>query len=272
VAILLALILVGKALAGGAAVLALGYPVRIAAIVGVSLAQIGEFSFVLLRQGLAQGLIAPEVYRRFLAAAIVTMLATPFLSAASHGLGRRMAGSPAPADAPGVPALPLREHVLVVGFGHMGETVARLLARAGVPFRVVDLDPDRVRRGRKRGVAIEYGDATNDAVLRRAGIEGAVAAVVVLADLRSTRQVVRHCRTLHPGLFVLARTRYLADIPALAAAGADEVVAEEFESSLEIAGRTLQRLGLPLPWVEAETAEIRQSRQEGFRKFREPGR
>jgi CPA2 family monovalent cation:H+ antiporter-2 len=270
VAILLALILVGKTLAGGAAVLALGYPMRIAVVVGLSLAQIGEFSFVLLRQGLAEGLIAPGVYRRFLAAAIVTMLATPFLSGASHRLGRRMSRSAAPPRPGG--AEPPREHVLVVGFGHMGETVARMLTRAGVPFRVVDLDPDRVRRGHKRGVSIEYGDATNDAVLRRAGIEEAVAAVVVLADLRSTRQVIRHCRTLHPKLFVLARTRYLADIPALAAAGADEVVAEEFESSLEIAGRTLQRLGLPLPWVEAETAEIRESRQEGFRKFREPGR
>jgi len=268
VAVLLGLILVGKTLVGGAAVLALGYPARIAAVVGVSLAQIGEFSFVLLRQGLAEGLIAPSVYRRFLAAAIVTMLATPFLSAASHALGRRVSGA-APPVRPD--AEPPRDHVVIVGFGHMGETVARLLSRAGVPFRVVDLDPDRVRRGRKRGVAIEYGDASNESVLRRAGIEWAAAAVVVLSDLRSTRQVVRHCRTLHPGLFVLARTRYLADIPALASAGADEVVAEEFESSLEIAGRTLSRLGMPLPWVEAETAEIRSSRQQGFRKFREPG-
>ena len=97
------------------------------------------------------------------------------------------------------------------------------------------------------------------------------AAVVVLSDLRSTRQVVQLCRRLNPKLFVLTRTRYLADMPALAAAGASEVVAEEFESSLEIAGRTLSQLGMPLPWVEAETAEIRQSRQEGFRRFREPG-
>ena len=269
VAILLALILVGKTLAGGAAVLALGYPLRVAAVVGVSLAQIGEFSFILLRQGLADGLVAPDVYRRFLAAAIVTMLATPFLSGASHALGRTVAAASARAGGPAKD--PLRDHVVIVGFGHMGETVARLLNRAGVPFRVIDLDPDRVRRGRKRGVSIEYGDASNDAVLRRVGVESAVAAVVVLSDLRSTRQTVRHCRTLHPGLFILARTRYLADIPALAAAGADEVVAEEFESSLEIAGRTLSRLGLPLPWVEAETAEIRESRQDGFRKFREPG-
>jgi CPA2 family monovalent cation:H+ antiporter-2 len=269
VAVLLGLILVWKTIAGGAAVLAARYPLRIALIVGLSLAQIGEFSFVLLRQGLAWGLIAPDTYRRFLAAAIVTMVATPFLSAASHGVAGRLSRAAAPPPPAAID--PLREHVIVIGFGHMGETVARLLSRARVPFRVVDLDPDRVRRGRKRGVSIEYGDSTNDAVLRRAGIESAIAAVVVLSDPRSTKQTLRHCRTLNPRLFILARTRYLADIPALAAAGADEVVAEEFESSLEIAGRTLSRLGMPLPWVEAETAEIRESRQEGFRKFREPG-
>jgi CPA2 family monovalent cation:H+ antiporter-2 len=128
-----------------------------------------------------------------------------------------------------------------------------------------------VRRGRKRGVPIEYGDSTNDTVLRRAHVQDARAVVVLLSDPRATRQTIRHCRGLAPGLFVLARARYLAEIPALSAAGADEVVAEEFESSLEIAGRTLRRLGLSLPWIESETDEIRRTRHDGFRRFRAPG-
>ena len=140
-----------------------------------------------------------------------------------------------------------------------------------VPFAVIDLDPDRVRRGRKLGVPIEYGDSTNDRVLRRAGVERARAAIVLLSDLRTTRQTIHHCRGLAPELLLFARTRYLADIPALVAAGADEIVAEEFESSLEIAGRTLRRLGFPVPWVEAETDELRRTRHDGFRKFRQPG-
>jgi len=269
VAGLLALILVWKTIAGGAAVLALRYPFRVALVVGLSLAQIGEFSFVLLRQGLAAGLITPSAYQVFLAAAIVTMIATPFLSEASHAFAQRAArshGHPAPRDG-GV----TEDHVVIIGFGHMGETVARVLRRAGVPFRVIDLDPDRVRRGRKLGVPIEYGDSTNGHVLRRAGLGKARAAIVLLSDTRATRQTIRHCRSLAPDTILLARTRYLADIPALSAAGADEVVAEEFESSLEIAGRALRRLGFSLPWVESETDDLRRSRHDGFRRFRRPG-
>ncbi len=271
VGVLLALILVWKTIAGGAAVLALGYGLRIALVVGLSLAQIGEFSYVLLRQGLAAGLIAPDYYLAFLAAAIITMIATPFLSEASHAFALRVDGrrAPSPAPADGLP--PNEDHVVVIGFGHMGETVARLLKRASLAFRVLDLDPDRVRRGRKRGVPIEYGDSTNDVVLRRTGLERAKAVVVLLSDSRATKQTIRHCRSIAPGCFLLARTRYLADIPGLVAAGADEVVAEEFESSLEIAGRALHRLGFPLPWVESETDEIRRQRHEGFRRFRAPG-
>jgi CPA2 family monovalent cation:H+ antiporter-2 len=270
VAVLLGLILVWKTFAGASAVLTLGYGFRVATVVGLSLAQIGEFSFVLLQQGLSAGLISRVAYQTFLAAAIITMVATPLLSEASHGLALRVARrKPEPLVIPSTQAT--ENLVLVVGFGHMGETVARVLKRAGAPFRVIDLDPDRVKRGVKLGVPIAYGDSTNDVVLRRAGVERAQAAIVLVSDLRAARQTIRHCRTLAPKLFILARTRYIAEIPGLAAAGADEVVAEEFETSLEVAGRTLKRLGFPLPWVESETEEIRKTREDGFRRFRAPG-
>lgn len=152
----------------------------------------------------------------------------------------------------------------------MGETLSRVLARAKVPFRVLDLNPDRVRAGRAKGAPIEYGDTTSASVLRHAGIERARAAIVLLSDPRATRHTLSLCRSLAPTIFLLARTRYLAEIPGLSALGADEVVAEEFETSLEISGRTLRRLGFPLPWVESETDEIRRTREDGFRKFRAP--
>jgi CPA2 family monovalent cation:H+ antiporter-2 len=273
VGMLLLLILAGKAVFGGLPVLLLGHGLRVAIVVGISLAQIGEFSFVLLQQGRTANLIGASGFQAFLGAAILSMLATPFLSEKSHALALRVAArdQAVPVRARGGPVLAVADHVVVIGFGHMGETVARVLQRAEVPFRVIDLDPDRVRRGRKRGIPIEYGDSTNDIVLRRAEVPQARAVIVLLSDLRATRQTIRHCRGLAPGLFILARTRYLADIPALSAAGADEVVAEEFESSLEIAGRTLRRLGLSLPWIESETDEIRQTRHDGFRRFRAPG-
>ena len=262
VAVLLALILVWKTFAGAAAVLPLGYGARIGIVVGLTLAQIGEFSFVLLRQGLAAGLINQTLYQIFLAAAIVTMMATPFLSEASHALALRIARGNAPRRRPDdVP----EGLIIVIGYGHMGQTVARVLDRSKAPFRIIDLDPVRVKKGLKQSMPIEYGDSTNDIVLRRAGIQKARAVIVLISDPRALQQTVKHCRSLAPKIFILARARYVAEIPAFSAAGADEVVAEEFETSLEIARRAVKVLGLPLPWVESETQEIRRIREEGFR-------
>jgi len=276
VAAALALVLVGKAVVAAIPVLVLGYGPRVAAIVGISLAQIGEFAFVILAQGRAANLVSDEVYQVVLAATIISMTATPFLFVLGHAVGNRVAGLPLgrPRDllaaASVAPNLPGEGHVLVFGFGHMGETLSRVLARAKVPFRVLDLNPERVRTGRAKHVPIEYGDTTSASVLKHSGIERARAAIVLLSDPRATRHTLSLCRSLAPNIFLLARTRYLAEIPDLSALGADEVVAEEFETSLEISGRTLRRLGFPLPWVESETDEIRRTREDGFRKFRAP--
>jgi CPA2 family monovalent cation:H+ antiporter-2 len=270
----LALVLAGKSALGALPVLLFGYGSRVATIVGLSLAQIGEFSFVLLRQGQAAGLVDRDFEQAFLATAIVTMIATPLVSEWSYHvapvLAQRSQTMRRVELPPGKTALVGQGHVVVLGFGHMGETLARVLSRARVPFRVLDLDPRRVARGREKGVPIEYGDATNDVVLRRAGIAKARAAIVLLSDPRAAQGAIRHCRSLSPNLYLLARARYLTEIPELSALGADEVVAEEFETSLEIAGRALRRLGFSTPWVEAETEEIRRARHDAFRRFRAP--
>lgn len=277
VATVLALVVVGKALIGALPPLLLGYGPRLAVVVGVSLAQIGEFAFVLLEETRRAGAIDGVQYQVILAATIVSMLATPLLFESSHALALRVSGvlpgpkSSGPATVgEGEARLPADGHIVILGFGHTGETLARVLARARVPFRILDLNPERVGRGRARDLPIEFGDAASDRVLAHAGIARARAVLVLLSDPRATRRVVKLCRTLAPGLFVLARTRYLSEVPELSALGADEVVAEEFETSLEIAGRTLRRLGFPLPWVEAETDEIRRVRHDGFGKFHAP--
>ena len=269
VAGLLALILFGKAAFGALPAYLLGFGPRVAIVVGLSLAQIGEFSFVLLSQGFRFNLISPAYYQAFLGAAILSMLATPFLSEKSHAVAA-LAGRAADAipRQPGGPGeLASEAHVVVLGFGHMGETLARVLGRAKVPYRVLDLNPERVARGREKKIPIEYGDTTSDLVLKRAGIPRARAAIVLLSDPRATRQSLRLCRQLAPGIFLLVRTRYLADIPRLSALGADEVVAEEFETSFEISRRTLEKLGLPVPWLEDETAVKRHAQEDAFRRL-----
>jgi len=272
VAALLLLIVVGKAAFGALPVRLLGYGVTVSTVVGLSLAQIGEFSFVLLKEGRSANLISVELYQIFLGAAIISMAGTPLLAEAGHALAARLSRGPRlPSRSPRPESgLPAEDHVLVLGFGLTGETLARVLDRAKVPCRILDLHPERVLRGREKGLAIEFGDATNDRVLKHAGIQRARAALILLSDPRATRRVVSLCRSLAPGLFILARTRYLAEVGDLSALGADEVVAEEFETSLEIAGRALRRLGFPLPWVEAETDEIRRARHDAFGRFRAP--
>ncbi|HKD11819.1 MAG TPA: cation:proton antiporter [Thermoanaerobaculia bacterium] len=269
VAVVLLALFALKVFWGGLPVLFYGFGIRVATAVGVSLAQVGEFSFVLVRQGRAAGLISEDGYQIFLAVALLSMLATPLLSEAGHHFGLTLADrlSELPRRSRRGD-LPAEGHVLVLGFGLTGETLARVLGRAKVPFRVLDLNPDRVWRGKAKDVPIEYGDVTNDRVLKHAGIERATAVLVLLSDPRATRRAVSRCRKHAPGAFLLARTRYLTEIPQLSALGADEVVAEEFETSLEIANRTLRRLGFPVPWVEAEAEEIRQRRHEAFGRFR----
>ena len=123
-------------------------------------------------------------------------------------------------------------------------------------------------RARGNGLWIDHGGTANDRVLRHCGIQKARAALVLLSDPRATQRAVRLGRGLAPGVFLIPRRRSLAEIPELAALGADEVVAEEFETSLEISSR---HLGFPLPRVEAETPEIRRERHERFRRFDAPG-
>jgi len=274
VLVLMTLVVAGKTFWGGLPAALFGYGIRVATVVGISLAQIGEFSFVLLRQGRQANLIEADTYQAFLAVAILSMIATPLLTEKSHALGEwlgrhvRGAARTLPGGAPF--GLPSENHVIVLGFGHMGETLARVFLRAEVPFRVLDLNPERVQRGLDRRLPAEYGDATSDRVLRHAGIERARAVIVVLSDPRATRSAIKLCRQLTAGAFLLARTRYLTEIPELNALGADEVVAEEFETSLEISGRALRRLGFPLPWIESETEGLRQLRHDRFRRFRGP--
>jgi CPA2 family monovalent cation:H+ antiporter-2 len=107
----------------------------------------------------------------------------------------------------------------------------------------------------------------SDLVLKAAGIQRARAAILLLSDPRATRQTLRLCRQLSPGIFLLVRTRYLADIPDLSALGADEVVAEEFETSFEVSRRTLGALGLPVPWLEDEAPKKRHTEEDAFRRL-----
>jgi len=154
-----------------------------------------------------------------------------------------------------------------VGFGLAGQSLARVLKARDIPYRAVEANALTVRDARSRGEPVIYGDATRRAILQHVGVERAALVAVVVSDPRTTRQVVAMARSLAPAAPILTRTRYVLDVDELEAAGATKVVAEEFESTLELVGETLQRFGVPQESIARFSAELR---DEGYVFLRTP--
>ena len=254
VAGVVAVVLLGKAAIAAFAGLVLRFPVRIALLAGFGVAQIGEFSFVLGRQGADLGLLTAGELRVFFAASVVTMFIAPLAlrfgpgvaagAARFRGLGRVDAatsgGMTVPADVPA-------PQVVILGFGVGGELLAEVLREAGMPFVALDLNGERVRQARRQGTPLYYGDVTSHEILERAGVAHAAQVVVMLNDPRATLHAVRVAREVGPQSIIIARARYVGETAALLAAGADEVVAQELEASFTIIERVTREARLPRP-------------------------
>lgn len=227
-----------------------GYPLRIAVLSGLALAQIGEFSFVLASRGGDLGLLSPTDTQTFLASAVLTMVFTPALIGFGPKLVEWLPKSGAPRnwfaddeEAQGHAAL--SGHVIICGYGINGRNVARILSDINIPFVVLEMNPITVRAQRKLGVPIYFGDCSRAAVLEYAGVHNASALMVAISDPATTRRAVQTARMLNPQLHILVRTRYLLDVEDLRKLGADEIVPEELETSLEIFARLLEHYHVP---------------------------
>jgi CPA2 family monovalent cation:H+ antiporter-2 len=228
-----------------------------AASVGVMLAQGGEFGFVLFGLARERGVLAGEVEQIAVLVVGLSMAVTPLLIAASHALARRLpAGAP---EAGGAGGAELRGHVLIAGFGRVGQTLALLLESRSVPYVALDLDHERVAEARRRGLPVFFGDASRADVLRAVGVERALAAVITLDQPDSARATVHVLRTLLPELPILARARDIAQCEQLARAGATDVVPEVVEGSLQLGGSMLRTVGASRDEVERILEELRRS-------------
>ncbi len=256
-----------KSLITGSAVVVLRFPARIAVIVALGLAQVGEFSFVLLEVGREHGMTGELLYQGFMGAAVLTMLLTPALIVVAPRLIRRAGGGTAAADEGSTAAPELEDHVVVVGFGPAGQTLARVLRGVAIPYRVVELNGDTVRRARSAGEPILYGDSSRREIQLHAGVPRARAVVFVISDIEAVRRSIRLARELNPRVYLVVRTRMQSQIEELTRCGADEVVAEEFETSLEVLVRVLGHSRVPPEVIAAETQRLR---DEGYRRLREP--
>lgn len=254
----------GKAAVVLGVVRLLGYSLRVSTMAAVGLAQVGEFSFILARAGLPQGLLTEADYQRFLAASILSMIATPFLIKAAPRIGYALQSVFAPGSMlePTVmgfsPEEPdLRGHVIIVGYGLNGRNLARVLRRVDVPYLVLELNAQAVREARGRDERIIYGDATRREVLHHVALERARVLVLAISDPIATRHTVSLARRMNPDIHVIVRSRYMSELQDLIQLGADEVIPEEFETSIEIFSRVLREYGIARSVIQRQVEAVR---------------
>lgn len=247
------LVMVGKTITGFLSVWLLRHPVRTALQCGLSLLQVGEFSFVLAISGLSFGLITPEHHQLFLAVSIITMAATPMVMARLQRIAGGTFDHLLPRTGEALDSLlnvgtepedgghqPMRDHLVLVGFGPNGQDAALAVQSVKVRCAVVEDDPELAELAVKRGIPTVQGDASQVAVLAKADAATARAVVIALNDLRQTKRVLASVRQ-QTKAHIIARVHLAKDEAALYALGADEVVSEDLEAGLRIAGCILQK-------------------------------
>nr|WP_199318306.1 cation:proton antiporter [Leptolyngbya sp. FACHB-541] len=273
---LVALVLLGKFLIITPLVKAFRYPLKTALIVGLGLAQIGEFSFVLASKGQMLGLVSRRVYLLILGTTAVTLVVTPFVlrfvpqlfvwAEMVPWLKRYMESSDRAFEV--AEELPLQNHVVVCGYGRVGRNIVRLLQDHDYPVTVVDQSEQAIQQLREAGIPYVYGNAASLHVLETAGVNQASGMAIALPDPMSTRLCLKRSLELAPELDVVVRAYQDKDIELLYQLGAREVVQPEFEASLELSTHLLVTMGLPLPFIQREVEQIRDSHYLDFRPER----
>ena len=264
---LVAALVVAKTVAAFAALRGAGTVPRTALRASLALANVGEFSFVLATTGASLALLSGEAQQLAVAATVGTLALAPFLVAWGPRLATRLPERVEEATEEDGIGLPLKGHIVVVGAGLNGTNVARVLQETGIPYVVVDVDPDRVAEARREELRVVRADATGAEGLAAAGIDRAIGLVVTIPDPDAARRVVRLSRMRNADVRVIVRTRYIREVEALRDVGADEVIPEEFETSIELVARVLRILRVPGNIV---ATQIRLLRDETYRRLRDP--
>jgi CPA2 family monovalent cation:H+ antiporter-2 len=262
---------------------ALSFPLPVAAAVGLMLAQVGEFSFVLERSGRTLGLtpagLGAAGSQTFIAATVVLMVLTPFLT----GLGGAWAGrierrraiagnapaEPEPESVPEhVPAL--ENHVIVSGYGEAARRLTRVLHGSGIPFLVVTLSPGGANEAEADGMIVLRGDSTRQRTLQLAGLERAKMLVIPDDDPATAHRIAMLARSLNPTMRIVVRTRFLSEIETLQRDGVDLVVAEELEGIVALFSQVLRDFQIPPDQIEAHQDAVRRGGYAALRAEEQP--
>ena len=255
---MVALVVVGKLVVRVGVVRLFGETLRTALLTGIGLAQIGEFSFVLVKAAREEGHIGADVYQVTLAASLITILINAALvRLAPRYLGALRVGPALPEVDPAAPEL--ERHVILCGYGRVGSAVAEALDTFHVRWIAIENDPDVVRGLRERGIPSLFGDAGHRRLLEQAGAGRAALAVVALPETQRVRLVVRHLRALNATVPILARAHDRDHHEPLRQAGATEVIQPELEAASTLIRHALRRLELPRERVLAYLEQYREA-------------
>lgn len=237
----------------------LKYPPRTFLLTGIALFQVGEFAFILSKVGIQYGLLTAETNQYFLAVSIVSMLLTPFIIIFSENIafGMMKLGPMRAIDRKMTATTPefavpedLKNHLVIIGYGINGRNLAKAATFSKIPYAVIELNAETVRTERQKDIPILFGDATQDHMLDLVNIEKARVAVIAISDPVATKTIIKNIRAISQSLYLIVRTRFVKEMPELIALGADDVIPEEFETSIEIFSRTLHNFLVPEDDIE----------------------
>ncbi|MFO7852230.1 MAG: cation:proton antiporter [Bacteroidota bacterium] len=249
-----------KSLITALAVAVLKYPPRTVLLTGLSLFQVGEFAFILSRAGIEFNILTETTNQYFLAVSILSMFFTPFVimysehianfllkSRPAYELGKKVLAGSKTEDSK---QFEIDNHLVIIGYGLNGSNLARAAIYANIPYLVIELNAETVKRERQKGIPIIFGDATNIHILEAANLLQARAVVIAISDPVASKIITANVRVISQSAYLLVRTRYIKETEELISLGADEVIPEEFETSVELFSRILHNFLVPVDDID----------------------
>lgn len=249
------LILCIKLLVGGFAVFITGNNARVAFLSGLFICQVGEFSFILAGSVIELNLLSNRNYQLFLSISVLSMGLTPYFIEKSdrfsywlnkffmsESLRNKFPGLIHSSIKPNIHEQKLKDHLVIVGYNEIGKNISKVIKMAKIPFIALDSDPEIVLSSKnKRGTQVVYGNATNAQILKHVGIAQARMVVITISNPVEVQAIVMAIRKLAPQCHVISTSRKTADFVKLFDAGANEIISEQFEISVEVVTRVLSR-------------------------------
>lgn len=245
---LVALLMMGKTMIIAVLCRMAKLPWNTALHTGLLLSQGGEFAFIVFQMGGQFGVISDTAMQLLMVVVTLSMALTPFAFSFGSWLSKKLA-QPVMNQTDALPdmseTVDWKDHVVIVGYGRVGQIIGKLLAAEGISYVALDTDAFIVTKGRERGRPVYYGDGARREVLQAVSLELARAAVVTTHDFYSANKIVVALKNLASSVPVIARSRDLQHLQKLEMAGADIAIAEKFEASLQLGGAVMKRMGVP---------------------------